>query len=755
MATDGSERGRYHRYKAATNVVLTWLQEATQPKNTNITVRARSANVAEWSVSQIWTAALEVVEAATPVPCRILRELGTAVRLRHEYSLKMPPDDGHMHVLNTFRAIEARWTPLVSAKTPTSTTPFDLTTFSPPTDATDAAHTRLVARLEGAQFQCVFFLLDLDDMNREVKLAWEMFQRGEMSLIAATAVTNACVHTVDELSKTLRIAHPHFEDLDHIMAFLVCEELLIDLVVGNADLTLSTAVEVVVLAKRAMIDEFRPAAEHTIAKALQTTITAAACLIDRVLNQYETPSRFGDLEWTATLDTSLVNLQQGLHTMIKVLPPGTRSAVPDGFFNRHWPERHGLASSPSDLLKTFLAHILPVFLLHDAGDVMLPREPTTNPLFTLLRTYVKTKRVPVALVFACQSLLWSLVYTQGTSDAHYANIVDDTRVTIARVTSQLTTCCEFADGRFVPAATASNMAMALRWLVNLRVTTSPSKPFGQMEVDRAWFNPYMAGQLLLTITTDITFTLGLTTIDDIGQARAMIHLYNALRVLDKIPANKDLDTLVAMFERGKSLWLSGRPTSRGDIGCGRLLARSYNAVKLTSRDRLDHRSAAQKKMQSRCDALSQRRLPIEPAHVSKAYRYVTRTTTSDDGPLTKLPRALHIKGVIDRDHDCFQYLNLCMVGQLFRGAWKEMVTAFSVSDLLLVPLVPAQGVVDGPRRETDANVRLPNVNLFFKLLLILCARDPDDHRVAKAAEAMMHVAERMHEAYIAPPVVTK
>ncbi|KDO34069.1 hypothetical protein SPRG_01343 [Saprolegnia parasitica CBS 223.65] len=631
--------------------------------------------------------------------------------------------------------------------------PFDMAAFVAPIDAMDAARAALEARLEDEKFQILCFIQDVDDMNREVMLSWSLFKAGQISLMAATAVTNACVHAVEVLGNDMSFAHPHLKDLDHMMALLVCEQVLVDLVSENG-LSLKTAVELVVLAKRAMVERLRPAAERTIAQRLKVSTVVASRVIDVVHMHYD-QSDVWSLDWTSSLGNKngFVNLQHALFSFLEVITPGHRMMCRPGTFGRDWDERRQPASSLMDLYQTFFANMLPALVIHvrDTSLFTLEYEVKMKPLLVLLKAYVKTKEVPVALVFACQAVLWSLFLTQDKAQDGMccAKVVDDTRHTIGRVTRQMQALCDNADGIVVPPPSKKNVEAALGWLQNLRVATSPDDAFSQMEVDRAWFNPYMAGQILLTITMEIGFSMGLATMDDIGQTRMVLHLYNALRVLDKIPPNADLDNLVNMFERGKSVWVGGRPTVRGGFVKAHLLAWGYNAptaaalaanlhrdkeaflAKSTLRDQMDHRSDARKK-QAKISDFGRALQTTDPAPVSRAYRYVTRLTAPTE-TTTRLPLAIDIMNILHADYNAFLYLDLNTVGQLFRAAWTDMITTFGFKGF---DFAPERGIVDGPWRETDANT-----------LLGLCDVDPDHPRVLVAAGAMQQLAQQMHTAH--------
>ncbi|EQC31011.1 hypothetical protein SDRG_11198 [Saprolegnia diclina VS20] len=183
--------------------------------------------------------------------------------------------------------------------------------------------------------------------------------------MAATAITNACVHSVQVLGNDLSFAYPHLKDLDHIIALLVCEDLLIDLVSDHD-------------AKRGMDEELRPAAERDIIQRLKTTAAVAARLVDRVLAQYEAQSDLANLSWASRL----------------ALPGRHRIAFRDG---PNWAEPDALASSVADLYHTFLANIMPVLMYYtqDLACLKLPHEANMKPLWELVQAYVTTKRVPL------------------------------------------------------------------------------------------------------------------------------------------------------------------------------------------------------------------------------------------------------------------------------------------------------------------------------------------------------------------------
>ncbi|KAF0719752.1 Aste57867_824 [Aphanomyces stellatus] len=89
----------------------------------------------------------------------------------------------------------------------------------------------------------------------------------------------------------------------------------------------------------------------------------------------------------------------------------------------------------------------------------------------------------------------------------------------------------------------------------------------------------MAGQLLFMCTMmELSLSAGLAQVDDAGQTRMLLHLYNAMRVLDLIQDIPPMSPLVRLFDQpqSKSVWVGGRPTARGHFVRGHLLAWGYS-----------------------------------------------------------------------------------------------------------------------------------------------------------------------------------
>jgi hypothetical protein len=74
------------------------------------------------------------------------------------------------------------------------------------------------------QLHALCFLLDLGDIVDEVALAWTQFAAKKIGLLAATAVTNACVAEVQRMASTLHLeCQERCPDSDLRDMFGICE----------------------------------------------------------------------------------------------------------------------------------------------------------------------------------------------------------------------------------------------------------------------------------------------------------------------------------------------------------------------------------------------------------------------------------------------------------------------------------------------------------------------------------------------------
>ncbi|EQC26473.1 hypothetical protein SDRG_15651 [Saprolegnia diclina VS20] len=272
-SADGSY-GRWHRYKAATDAVLTWLERAASKAYKKAKSKSKlKAPIDTWTTGQIWAAAVAVAEAGVAVPRDVWRNLATSIRLRWQATKCLPRDDGHLHFLTLLRAMQATLTP-DRPSPPTAATDdlsntfkalaldddddtidasmpaFDVAAFVPP--AAPTSQETALAQLEADQFRATCFLQDLDELLDEVDAVWTAFQDGKTSLVAATIVTNHAVHVAQSLASTLTLELPYLDSLSTINVLVSNSDALRSLVLQHG-VDLAYAVEVCEFIRRSSV----------------------------------------------------------------------------------------------------------------------------------------------------------------------------------------------------------------------------------------------------------------------------------------------------------------------------------------------------------------------------------------------------------------------------------------------------------------------------------------------------------------------
>ncbi|EQC31030.1 hypothetical protein SDRG_11217 [Saprolegnia diclina VS20] len=766
-----SYAGRWRRSKAATNAVLEWLHRATKPKSKNAKKKvkkkgARSADTATWTMAQIYAAALEVVDAGTTVPSSVLRDLMVIIRLRFDAYIKLPVDqrDGHDAYVDVLRAVLTKWLPITDdLKTLVGPLkdmrtgrrdrddvgqrdyfphlpPFDVDTYAPPVDdAADPSIASLDAQRREMQFACMCFVLDMADLMHDAKLGWIMHKESAMCVSVPTAITNAAVYAIEVLHTELRETYPHLSDLEAIMATLRCGRFIVEIVTVHK-VSVDKAAGMLMVARRAAIERLRPLSIQVMTKALSTSSAIAGRLVDRIVAQLEGDD-YWNMDWTTTLGKgdSLTALHAYLKTFIvhALREPGTRAITYPDTFGPPWVEGDVLRCT-RDLYQSFFADVLPPLLLDaQAGFAYYAPvyENELAPLRRLLTVYVQTQQIPVALLFACQATLWSLFFTQGRSSVGVtvARLAQSTRRAVDDVRLQLDCCRLNPDSWYVPASTREALDAACNWLAHRRRLAAPSLVFTQMEQDRAWYNPYMAGQMMLVLRLEMGYIVGRSVMDDIGQTHMLLHLYHALWRRGKVAASAEMELLADALPQ---VFVDGRPNS--DFAAAHLRSWGYDPAKATAMAAtlpLDSANMLATSLEvSSKKTKKPRSLPSLTAMAeTTAFRRVTQLelpcgTFADD--YTEWMRTLRdeMEGV----HD----LNLAAIGQLFRGAWIEMADALGYHGSKKHDRAP----------EVPNVVRFANENRCVQTLLGLCDQAPDDPRLLVAATAVKNLVQRVPEA---------
>ncbi|EQC42566.1 hypothetical protein SDRG_00296 [Saprolegnia diclina VS20] len=463
---------------------------------------------------------------------------------------------------------------------------------------------------------------------------------------------------------------------------------------------------------------------------------------------------------------NLLDLHLLLVGLLDALQPGTRLICRDGFFGPTWDESRQSAPTRKALFQTLLADVLPP-LLHQVLDeraFKIDHQDDFMPFHKLVKEYETTQVVTLPFVFAAQCLLESILAVQGPpSDAvTVASVGAYATDAMRRVLQHLQTFKESPGELFSPPHTKRNLNVTVAWLGNtLRIaTTYPG--FTENEVARAWLNPWMAGQHVLMTTMTLGLDTGIFLLDDIGQGRLVLHLYNALRIRDHVAPVPVLDMLADLFEQGKSVWAGSRPNAPGGFLKAHLLAWGYEAkdapvvaassrnqagevdAKTAHRDSKDRRSKFQKahaKMQRKGRTLN----VTEPEHLSRAYRLATYM----EAPVMrneKLPSMRDLQRTMDAEWDRYLHLDFGAIGLLFREIWTHLVRTLGFSGV--GPQCPQ---FDPDWRETQENNQIHNENLCLQTLLFYCDEDPASPKLAVAAEVLASYATRLETDVLVAP----
>ncbi|KDO32262.1 hypothetical protein SPRG_02741 [Saprolegnia parasitica CBS 223.65] len=559
---DGSY-GRWHRYKAATDAVLTWLERAASKasKKTKKQTTQKKVPMDMRTTGQIWAAAVAVAEAGIAVPLDVWRSLAVSIRLRWQATKSLPHDDGHLHFLTVLRAMQATLTPArpsppIAATDELSNTfealaldddddaidacmpAFDVAAFLPP--AAPTPQETALAQLEADQFRATCFLQDLDELLDEVDAVWTAFEAGHTSLVAATIVTNHVVHVAQSLASALTLELPYLDSFGTI-----------DVLVGNSGALRSLVLQHGVdLARAVAVCEFvrwstaittidhatRMAASFTAskaeAKALHAMFVADASAPSPGIAQIPHGSDLCSVHYTYAYTSRTAEL------------------LDDFELDR---------TSMRSLAQAFVAQVVPRLRVSvDSKVFALPPEAAAiGPLWSLLKKHSCGGRVvDMALVVASHCLLKAMMLVDDASLAF----------TMTRALKQQyksTLVCMQNDE--TPGASPSILRPMSGWYVmNLTVATTKLRIFpSEAARDQWWFNPYMAGHFLLTSSTVLTGLAGHMLLNDVGQGRLVLHLYNALRIHNRLAPMIELDMLLDLLAQDKHVFPTGIPTTPG------------------------------------------------------------------------------------------------------------------------------------------------------------------------------------------------
>ncbi|EQC39153.1 hypothetical protein SDRG_03359 [Saprolegnia diclina VS20] len=692
---------RWHQYKAATDAVVSWLQRVTSTATTKKKKQKATTTPGAWTTKQIWAAALDVADKGLLVPAHIWTELSTSIRLRWMATRSLPPDAGHMHFLDLLRAIRSKLAPRRPPTATRRTTAaegglsnpfkvladeddedddmphFDATAYSPPVQTLPAD--ARVAQLADDQFRATCFVLDMDELMGEVHAVWAAFKQGETTLLAATAVTNHCVRVVESLASELCLELPYLKTLGDV-GVLLGKTPLAAFLLSHSDLSMGDTVDWCLRADdhRIPLDDLVATMAHTLGLPEDRASLLQLAYIAALRSDWTQNTRhFGG-------DNHLGKVYNLLAMVAPILQPGTRIAVTSRVA---WDEATAPATSTKGLHDMLFFDVLVPLLTiamrqtSDKNDGRYGKctGATLRPYVTLLRAYGKTKVASTELVFATQCLLVSILAVQGppedaiTCASVAASTVVALKQSYRHVLLGLQRPNLITEHKRVFDADAETLRFAL-WAATKDDESSA------VARTRAWLNPWMAGQWMLDVVISAHLALGYRAMDDMRQTTVVLHAYNALRIVGRMPSIPALEAISDLCTRGSQFWVGGRPSARGGFATAFKLsigaATIHNAGEVWARDA----GAAKQRYHDQKD----RRSKLQKAYGVAQTRAVKRLTIT-----TKLSRSLRLlfsveeptdladlRRTLDAEWHAFLHLDLVHVGNVLRHIWFGLQRRF-------------------------------------------------------------------------------
>lgn len=241
---EGCVVSRVKLYQTATRSFINWL--------------GRTAPPAPGSAAGILACAQRCVQIfTTGVPAHVLGDLKTSIRLRKEVHFMLvsraveecDSDRSHRHFIDVLRETQnilksaeqrqpsaepaaARLHEVTHVPNQFAALPVEVLPSSAadaPTDAAaSSAATPVAAQAidlsdidlfgKSASFVAACIILDLQECLDQITSAWREVREGSLSVLAASAVTNACIARVTSVISEAELMHPHLASLERLIA---------------------------------------------------------------------------------------------------------------------------------------------------------------------------------------------------------------------------------------------------------------------------------------------------------------------------------------------------------------------------------------------------------------------------------------------------------------------------------------------------------------------------------------------------------
>ncbi|KDO32259.1 hypothetical protein SPRG_02738 [Saprolegnia parasitica CBS 223.65] len=638
-----------------------------------------------WTTGQIWAAAVAVAEAGIAVPLDVWRSLAVSIRLRWQATKSLPHDDGHLHFLTVLRAMQATLTP-ARPSPPTAATDglsntfealaldddddaidacmpaFDVAAFLPP--AAPTPQETALAQLEADQFRATCFLQDLDELLDEVDAVWTAFEAGHTSLVAATIVTNHVVHVAQSLASALTLELPYLDSMGKLDVLVDNNDALRSLVLQH-NVDIGTAVGSCE-SGRHITFRINAYEDFTMEKLTQSASPPMKALLELVVGN-TTPRRLvqtrhgsdlcsvhyafayqNDLKDNVALDRT--SMRSMAHAFVVKVEPQVQAVI-----------RTGVLSLLSES-----AALNPMWLLLQQHSLRRPSRLAAD--------------VDMALVVATHCLLKAMMLVDDASLASLVTQALKQQYKSALVRSQKNETCG-----------APLLENLLVWFsAMVRVVNAVGIFPSDAERDLCWLNPYMAGHFLLTSSTVFNGHVAILLLNDVGQGRLVLHLYNALRIQNRIAPVIELDMLLDLLGMDKQAFPTGIPTTPGTFLAAYELSSglALNAVTKASRappdrvletlranaahrEKQDRRSNLQKAL-GRSITPNRKVMGSTFSDLSRAYQYATSMQPLPVREGGTLPDLRELWRVADDEWRRFIQLDLMAMSTILTDVAKDI-----------------------------------------------------------------------------------
>jgi hypothetical protein len=259
----------------------------------------------------------------------------------------------------------------------------------------------------------------MDELMEQIRFAWRQFKAKEITLFAATAVTNAAAAVIKNLACALQLDYPHIKDLDTIMATIHFQPEIRLIMQRHPRISYHTAMNITIMSQELMVERKIPEIISKVSRLVRVNEREAENLLSMCLKGVMLKGiRF--LSWSETLggENSINDTHTMLKKIIDVYNPKMFLVAKDGFFGPAWHEKTNLAGGTRHLTQDFLsAKFLPLALVSFKGGAFrMQHEDEIMPMTCMVREYAKRREVSLWFAFSVHAMLLAFFTVQGNMD---------------------------------------------------------------------------------------------------------------------------------------------------------------------------------------------------------------------------------------------------------------------------------------------------------------------------------------------------